>query len=95
MLPIIWNQSALDDLAEIVGYIAESNPLAARKLQTRIKASIKPAAANPHIGREGSVADTREVVATANYIIVYQALVKTIEVTSIYHASQQYPKAAG
>jgi toxin ParE1/3/4 len=91
MLPIIWKETALDDLAEIIAHIAEKNPSAARKLQSRLKASVKPASAHPKIGRKGSVEGTREIVATATYILVYKEQGKAIEIVNIYHARQKYP----
>lgn len=37
MLPIVWLSSAEEDLERIITYIAEVNPLAARKLKNRLE----------------------------------------------------------
>lgn len=92
MLPIIWKETALDELAEIISFIANVNPDAATKLHEKIKAAILPAAEHPYLFRAGRVPGTREVIAHANYLLVYTVGVDGIHVVAVLHARQQYPR---
>lgn len=91
MLPVTWSASALDNLTDIVTYIAERNPLAADRLQQLIEAAIVPAAEHPYLYRPGRVAGTREVVVHPNYILVYRVTAEAVEVLAVLHARQEYP----
>ncbi|MNR48598.1 Toxin RelE2 [compost metagenome] len=91
MLPVIWRAAARSDLAEIVTYIAEHNPPAARRIREMLEAAILPAAEHPYLYRLGRVPGTREVVVHPNYILVYRVAVDCIEVVGVLHARQQYP----
>lgn len=91
MLPIVWLASASRNLADIIGFIAQDNPAAARKLRAQIEASVLPTAEHPYVFRPGRVAGTREVVAHPNYIVVYRVTARAIEVLRVLHARQQYP----
>lgn len=92
MLTIIWKETALDELAEIISFIAEVNPDAATKLYEKIKAAILPAAEHPYLFRSGRVEGTREVIAHPNYLLVYEVGIDRIEVVAVLHARQQYPR---
>ncbi|OCJ36810.1 type II toxin-antitoxin system mRNA interferase toxin, RelE/StbE family [Serratia sp. 14-2641] len=91
MLPIIWSQSARSDLANIIRYIANENPFAARRIKALIQEAIQPAAEHPYLFRVGRLPGTREVVAHPNYILVYQINAERITVLSVLHARQEYP----
>ena len=75
MLPVVWRSSARAELAEIIRYIANEDPQAARRLKERL----------------GRVPGTREVVAHPNYVLVYRVAANCIEVVNVLHARQQYP----
>lgn len=91
MLPILWRATAREDLAEIIGYIAERNPTAARSMLSRLESAILPAAEHPYLYRPGRVPGTREVVAHPNYVLVYRVGAASIEVLNVLHARQEYP----
>lgn len=91
MLPIFWRESAHGDLREIIRYIAEESPQAARRMKSVIEDAILPAAEHPYLFRPGRVPGTREIVAHPNYIVVYRVAAERIEVTSVLHARQEYP----
>ncbi|MDP1730962.1 MAG: type II toxin-antitoxin system RelE/ParE family toxin [Devosia sp.] len=91
MLPIIWSETALDDLDKILEYVAARNEAAATALQERIEASVEPVARHPYLFRAGRVAGTREIVAHPNYIVIYRVLAEHIEVSAVLHSRQQYP----
>ncbi len=91
MLPILWRATAREDLAEIIGYIAERNPTAARAMLAQLESAIIPAAEHPYLYRPGRVPGTREVVAHPNYVLVYRVTAASIEVLNVLHARQEYP----
>jgi toxin ParE1/3/4 len=90
MLTIEWRASAREDLADIVGFIAEHNPQAARRMAAIIEASVLPAAEHPYLYRAGREPGTREIVAHPNYVVVYRITTSTIEVVTVVHSRQQY-----
>jgi toxin ParE1/3/4 len=90
-LPVVWRPGARDSLAEIIGYIAERNPAAARRMKTVIEAAVVPLAKHPFLFRPGRVPGTRELVAHPNYIIIYRVLADRVEIVNVLHARQSYP----
>lgn len=91
MLPIVWLPAARRNLAAILGFIAEHNPAAARRIKSVIEHSVLPLAEHPYLFRTGRVAGTREVVAHPNYVIVYRVTGTAVLVLRVLHARRQYP----
>ncbi len=91
MLKISWLSSAVNDLADILAYISERNPVAARDLRQRIESVILPLAEHPYLYRTGRVHGTRELVAHPNYVVVYRVTDLAIEIVSVLHARREYP----
>ena len=89
--PVVWREEARSDLAEIITYIAERNPIAARRLKTRLEESVMPLQQHPLLFRKGRVEGTREIVVHPNYIVVYRVLEAHVEITSVIHARREYP----
>lgn len=91
MLPIIWRSRARADLADIIRYIANENPQAARRLNERLESAVLPLAEHPYLHRPGRVPGTRELVAHPNYVLVYRVAAERIEIVNVLHARQEYP----
>lgn len=91
MLKISWRPTATEDLAEIIAYIAERNPQAARNIKLRIESAVLPAAEHPYLYRPGREPGTREIVAHPNYVVVYKVTDTAIDVVNVLHARQEYP----
>ena len=91
MLTLIWRASALDDLNQIITYIAERDVSAAERLQQAIEDCAERIAAHPFMYRSGRVAGTREAVVHPNYILIYRVTADAVEVVSLVHARQEYP----
>jgi len=91
MLQISWRSTANDDLAEIITYIAQRNPQAARNIRQCIESAILPVAEHPYLYRSGRVPGTREIVAHPNYVVVYKVTDIAIEIVNVLHARQEYP----
>lgn len=86
--------NARNDLAEIVAFIAQENPAAARRFKTLIDAAIAPLARQPYLFRRSErVPGTREVVVHPNYVVVYRVQATKIQILAVAHARQRHPKA--
>ncbi|MBD9400006.1 MULTISPECIES: type II toxin-antitoxin system RelE/ParE family toxin [unclassified Pseudomonas] len=91
MLPIVWRATARDDLLQIIRYIANEDPKAARQLKERLESVVLPLAEHPYLYRFGRMPGTRELIAHPNYILVYRVAADAVEVVNVLHARQQYP----
>ncbi|WP_435928562.1 type II toxin-antitoxin system RelE/ParE family toxin [Dryocola sp. BD613] len=78
-------------MANIISFIANENPFAARCIKKVIEEAILPVAEYPYLFRPGRVAGTREIVAHPNYPIVYRISATNIIVLSVLHMRQEYP----
>ncbi|MDO5897277.1 type II toxin-antitoxin system RelE/ParE family toxin [Agrobacterium sp. Azo12] len=89
---IRWTVRALRRLDEIGSYIEQDDPDAAARVVARIVASVDMLAEMPAAGRIGRIASTREVVLSdIPYIIPYRVR-QDIEIITVMHASQKWPK---
>jgi addiction module RelE/StbE family toxin len=91
VLTLVWRASALDDLDQIISYIAERDISAADGLQAAIEACAERLAEHPFMYRTGRVAGTREAVVHPNYILIYRVTADAVEIISLVHARQEYP----
>lgn len=91
MLPIVWRATARDDLLQIISYIANEDPKAARQLKERLESVVLPLVEHPYLYGFGRVPGTRELIAHPNYILVYRVAADAVEVVNVLHARQQYP----
>ena len=92
MREVVWRADARDNLIEIIRFISSENIAAARRLQRQIQGAIHSASAHPCLYRIWRVSGTREIVVLPNYIVVYRFTTTQIEVVSVLHARQQYPR---
>lgn len=92
MLPIVWAADAENDLAEIVSFVGQRNPLAAEKLWILLHDSVLPLSDHPYLYRKSErVPGTREIVAHPNYVVVYQVKANSIDMPRVLHSRQRYP----
>lgn len=91
MLPVLWRTKARSSLAQINGYIADRNPIAAQRLKDAIEQSVSNLPQHPYLYRSGLIAGTREIVVHPNYVVVYRVTASAIEVIIVLHSRQQYP----
>ncbi len=88
---IQWAHRASADFGNIVAYTAETDPVAASRVASRIDDAVRSLVAFPHRGRPGKARATRELVlAPLPWIIVYQVSAEQIEVLRILHGAQQW-----
>ena len=87
-----WRQQALDDLAEMVGFIADDNPDAAQELKNEIEAKAAKLPDHPKLYKSSSrVKGMREMVVRKNYIVRYRVTLALVEVVNVLHARRQWP----
>ena len=91
MLRLEWLAPARTDLLAIVDYISDDNSDSAQQVKDYIEEKAEKLIAFPKMGRPGRVAGTRELVAWANYIIVYQEDNFAVRILRVLHAAQQWP----
>jgi len=92
MLPIIWRASARSDLAEIIHYVADANPAAARRLRKLLMESVLPVSEHPYLYRQSEHSpNLREIVAHPNYIVYYRVTASSIEVMNVIHTRREFP----
>jgi addiction module RelE/StbE family toxin len=89
-MKIYWLESCEKSLEEIADYIALDNFRAADKLISQIRSMAINLADFPEIGKEGSVAGTREIVVHKNYIMVYRIKKNTVEILYVYHSARNW-----
>ncbi|MEA1890870.1 MAG: type II toxin-antitoxin system RelE/ParE family toxin [Pseudomonadota bacterium] len=90
---IIWSPEARTDLREMVLYLSDKNPYAAKALYERIETVATELIDNPYIGRPGRVPGTRELIITnTSYILPYQISQNRIEILRIYHGARKSPE---
>lgn len=97
MRRVRWAASAIDDLADIIGYISRSNASAAERVAGVLEGAVL-ALAERAVGRAGRVPETFEkVVTNLPYIIAY-ALAddpeegSTLIVLHIIHTARDWPE---
>ena len=89
---VIWSPAALEDLRSIVSYIAQSSPLAARRVGEKLIAIAQSLEHFPNRGRmvpERKRAELRELICHP-YRIAYvvQADHNVIQVLRLWHAAR-------
>ncbi|WP_447870427.1 type II toxin-antitoxin system RelE/ParE family toxin [Serratia fonticola] len=91
MLLVKWKESALNDLADIIDYIEQYNPVASSKLYRQIVHVTENLPQHPYLYRLGRVPGTREIVAHPNYLVIYHIDELQIEILRVLHTRQEYP----
>lgn len=90
--PIIWRASARNDLTEIIRYVANVNPPAARRLRQVLMESVLPVSEHPYLYRQSqTIPAMREIVAHPNYIVYYRVTATCIEVVNVIHTRREFP----
>ncbi|HEU4985539.1 MAG TPA: type II toxin-antitoxin system RelE/ParE family toxin [Rhizobiaceae bacterium] len=83
--------AARADLLAVVDYISDDNPDAAQRLKDDIEAKAAKLPEHPKLYRLGRVAGTREMVARANYVVIYTEDARAVTLLGVLHAAQQWP----
>jgi plasmid stabilization system protein ParE len=90
---VVWRPTALDQLAELVAYVAQRNPLAAVDLYDDLWHAPDSLTRDPVVIHKKSpyVKGQHEIVARPSYIVLYELDKEKMlaVVTAVYHARQQ------
>ena len=84
-----WTRAALADLQQILGFIAEDNPHAARALAAGLRQTAEHLTAHPFIRRRGDLEGTRELMLHRNYLLTYRVGSEAVEILQIWHVAQK------
>ena len=86
-----WTRPALADLAALSAYIAREDPLAARRMVSRIRDVVQRLAEYPQMGKSGRVPETRELMlAQSPYCVVYAVMPDSVEIIAVLHTARQW-----
>lgn len=89
---IQWDSRAVDDLRDILDYIDERNPTAARKTYQLISGSVSQLVTHPFIGRVGRVEQTREMIVNGTpYLVAYGLDDNMVTIIAVLHAARRWP----
>ncbi len=92
-MKIIWSPLAVDRASEIVDYIAQDKPTAAKGWINEVFKKVEQLKSSPQIGRvvpEISDDQFRELI-YGNYRIIYRIEIKQISILTIRHGKQILP----
>jgi toxin ParE1/3/4 len=91
---IVWTRPALRALEAIGDYIGADNPKAAEQTVSRILERVDELAIQPHLGRRGRIADTRELVVTGTpFVVPYRVRDECVEILSVFHGARKWPES--
>jgi addiction module RelE/StbE family toxin len=86
-----WTHPAIADLKEGGQYIAEENPEAAMRMAERILEAVEYLVSYPNIGREGRLADSRELVVTGTpFLVIYRVRNRGIQILRVLHHAHRW-----
>lgn len=81
------------DLAEIHDYIAQENPLAAKRVIQLLRKAAETLTQNPQIGRLGRITGTRElIVGRFPFMLAYRIEPEEIQVLAVAHTARLWPE---
>ena len=91
MMELFWTPEAIKDRDDIYDYIEADNPVGALTLDELLSERALSLVDHPSLGRPGRLADTRELVAHQNYILIYVLRGDLVRVLRVLHAARQWP----
>lgn len=91
-MTVLWQAAARADVVRLVRYIAEENPIAARKVARELILAGDGLVIFPRRGRIGRIPGTRELVTISPYIIVYEVDDGgQVLILNVWHGAQDRP----
>ena len=94
-MTIRWAKDATRQLAAAHTYVAADSPEAADRLLLQITQAVKLLGSHSSAGREGRVANTRElVIANTPYIVAYRIENKNmVQILAVLHGKRRWPES--
>jgi len=91
---LVYLPRARDDLREILDYIAQDNPAAARRVLTRIDQSVSILARHPNIGRSTEFPGLQKwSIPNLPYAAYYRIEGETVVIARVIHGARKWPNA--
>jgi len=91
-MQVKWLRKALLNLDREAAHIARENPKSATEFVTHLRQSASVLSMHPHVGRQGRVPGTRElVIAQLPYILPYRVRENRIEILRVFHTARKWP----
>ena len=87
-MTVRYNRGALEDLDNVLSYIAERNPRAARDLLTKFEAAANRLSQMPEIGVRSERLKMRKIV-VGNYLVVYEIKNAEVVIHFIRHGARE------
>ena len=89
---MFWSRRAIANLTALRDYIAEDSPTSAAAVARRILEAADLLSTQPHLGRPGRIAGTRElVVPETPYIIPYRIRNDRLDLIAVFHGRRNWP----
>ena len=89
---IRWSALAIEDREVIFDYLLHLDPAVAIRIDLEIEQQVENLARFPKLGRDGRVADTRELVINRTpYIVAYSLDADSLVILRVIHSSQVWP----
>jgi toxin ParE1/3/4 len=93
-MTINWARDATRQLAAAHAFVAADNPRAADRLLLQITEAVRILGPHPDAGREGRVANTRElVVSNTPYIVAYRIKNRSVQILAVLHGKRRWPES--
>ncbi|MFN3716348.1 MAG: type II toxin-antitoxin system RelE/ParE family toxin [Thiobacillus sp.] len=84
-----WTRVALAGLRQILDFIAQDNPQAARALAVDFRQTAQHLTPQSFIGRRGDLEGTRELMLHRNYLLTCRVGSEAGEILQIWHVAQK------
>jgi plasmid stabilization system protein ParE len=85
---IVWQPAARDDVRRILDHLLPLNPQAAFATADGLEKAADRLGEMPLRGRPGRLPGTRELLASAPYVLVYDVTEDEVRILRIWHAAQ-------
>jgi toxin ParE1/3/4 len=85
---VTYLRGALNDLNSILDYIAEDDPVAARKVVARIREVAALLADRPWLGRPGRRGRRYLSVAGLPYVIIHRIQGESVQIVAVFHTAR-------
>jgi toxin ParE1/3/4 len=92
-MKVVWSQRAIGHLVAIRKFIEKDSDGSAALVAARILDAIEILQTQPHMGRPGRLAGTRELVVSGTpYIVPYRVRRERLELLAVFDGRREWPR---
>lgn len=88
---VIWTPEAEQDRADVWDYISTNNLSAAARMDELFSNAAAMLAKHCHLGKQGKISGTRELIPHESYRLVYEIERETVWILALVHTARQWP----